>query len=62
MSKAILLSIHPEWAEKIYSGEKTIEWRVIEIEAHLTWFGWLNFIFNRSNAITQDTCYREIVK
>ena len=25
--KAIMLSIHPEWAEKIYSGEKTIEWR-----------------------------------
>lgn len=39
-----------------------IEWRVVEIEALLTWFGWLNFIFNRSNAITQDTCYREIVK
>lgn len=27
MAKAILLSIHPKWAEKIYSGEKTIEWR-----------------------------------
>ncbi len=27
MSKAILLSIHPKWAKKIYSGEKTIEWR-----------------------------------
>ncbi len=27
MSKSILLSIHPKWAEKIYSGEKTIEWR-----------------------------------
>lgn len=27
MSKAILLSIHPKWADKIYSGEKTIEWR-----------------------------------
>ena len=25
--KAILLSIKPEWAEKIYNGEKTIEWR-----------------------------------
>lgn len=25
--KAILLSIKPEWAEKIYTGEKTIEWR-----------------------------------
>ena len=25
--KAILLSIKPEWAEKIYSGEKTVEWR-----------------------------------
>ena len=25
--KAIMLSIHPEWAEKIYSGEKTVEWR-----------------------------------
>lgn len=25
--KAILLSIKPEWAEKIYKGEKTIEWR-----------------------------------
>jgi len=23
----IILSIHPKWAEKIYSGEKTIEWR-----------------------------------
>ena len=27
MTKAILLSIHPKWAEKIYSGKKTIEWR-----------------------------------
>jgi predicted transcriptional regulator len=27
MMKAILLSIKPEWAEKIYNGEKTIEWR-----------------------------------
>ena len=27
MSKAILLSIHPEWAEKIYSKEKMVEWR-----------------------------------
>lgn len=27
MSKAVLLSIHPEWAEKIYSGEKKVEWR-----------------------------------
>ena len=27
MSKAILLSIHPKWAKKIYSGEKKIEWR-----------------------------------
>lgn len=27
MAKAILLSIHPKWAEKIYSGEKTLEWR-----------------------------------
>lgn len=27
MSKAILLSIHPKWAEKIYSGEKRVEWR-----------------------------------
>jgi hypothetical protein len=25
MSKAILLSIHPKWAKKIYSGEKTVE-------------------------------------
>ena len=25
--KAILLSIKPEWAEKIYSGEKKVEWR-----------------------------------
>lgn len=23
----IILSIHPKWAEKIYSREKTIEWR-----------------------------------
>lgn len=23
----IILSIHPKWAQKIYSGEKTIEWR-----------------------------------
>ncbi len=23
----ILLSIKPKWAEKIYSGEKTVEWR-----------------------------------
>lgn len=23
----IILSIHPKWAEKIYSGEKAIEWR-----------------------------------
>ena len=27
MSKAILLSIHPKWAQKIYSGEKKVEWR-----------------------------------
>ena len=27
MSKAVILSIHPEWAEKIYSGEKEVEWR-----------------------------------
>lgn len=27
MSKAVLLSIHPKWAEKIYSGEKEVEWR-----------------------------------
>lgn len=27
MSKAVLLSIHHEWAEKIYSGEKEVEWR-----------------------------------
>lgn len=27
MSKAVLLSIHPKWAEKIYSGEKAVEWR-----------------------------------
>lgn len=27
MSKAILLSIHPKWAELIYEGKKTIEWR-----------------------------------
>lgn len=27
MSKAVLLSIHTEWAEKIYSGEKEVEWR-----------------------------------
>lgn len=23
----IIMSIHPKWAENIYSGEKTIEWR-----------------------------------
>ena len=23
----IVMSIHPEWADKIYSGEKKIEWR-----------------------------------
>lgn len=23
----IILSIHPKWAEKIYKGEKTVEWR-----------------------------------
>ena len=23
----IIMSIHPKWAKKIYSGEKTIEWR-----------------------------------
>lgn len=27
MSNAVLLSIHPKWAEKIYSGEKEVEWR-----------------------------------
>ena len=27
MSKAVILSIHQEWAEKIYSGEKEVEWR-----------------------------------
>lgn len=27
MSKAVLISIHPEWCEKIVSGEKTIEVR-----------------------------------
>ena len=27
MSKAVLLSIHPKWAEKIYSGEKAVECR-----------------------------------
>ena len=27
MSKAVLLSIHPKWDEKIYSGEKAVEWR-----------------------------------
>ena len=27
MSKSILLPIHPEWCEKIFSGEKTIEVR-----------------------------------
>jgi len=27
MSKAVILSIHPKWAEKIYSGEKEVEWR-----------------------------------
>lgn len=27
MSKAILLSIHPKWAEKIFSKEKRVEWR-----------------------------------
>lgn len=25
MSKAVLLSIRPEWCEKILSGEKTVE-------------------------------------
>ena len=27
MTKAILLSVHPEWCAKIFSGEKTIELR-----------------------------------
>lgn len=27
MSKAILLSIHPKWAAKIYADDKWIEWR-----------------------------------
>lgn len=27
MSKAVLLSIRPKRAEKIYSGEKAVEWR-----------------------------------
>lgn len=27
MSKAVILSIHPKRAEKIYSGEKEVEWR-----------------------------------
>ena len=27
MSKAVMLSIHPKWCEKIASGEKTIEVR-----------------------------------
>lgn len=27
MSKAVILSIHPKWAEKIYSWEKEVEWR-----------------------------------
>ena len=27
MTKDVILSIHPKWAQKIYSGEKTIEWR-----------------------------------
>lgn len=27
MSKAVLLSIRPEWCEKILSGEKTVEIR-----------------------------------
>lgn len=26
----IILSIHPKWAEKIYSGENSIEWRKSE--------------------------------
>lgn len=26
----IILSIHPKWAEKIYTGEKTVEWRKTE--------------------------------
>ena len=30
MIKDILLSIHPKWSSKIYSGEKTIEWRKTE--------------------------------
>lgn len=29
MSNAILLSIHLKWAQKIYSGEKTVEWRKV---------------------------------
>ena len=29
MSKAILLSIHLKWAQKIYSREKTVEWRKV---------------------------------
>lgn len=30
--KDIILSIHPKWAEKIYSGEKTVEVRKTELD------------------------------
>ena len=30
MSKAVMLSVHPKWCEKIASGEKTIEVRKYE--------------------------------
>ena len=36
MSKAVILSIHPKWAEKIYSGEKEVEWR----KTFPTWYKW----------------------
>lgn len=53
MTKAILMSIHPKWAAKIYAGEKTIEWRKsFPIKC---WFGGMKIFLYETRPIGKIT-------
>ena len=55
MAKSIMLSIHPKWAEKIYSGEKTIEWR--KTYPKKLWYGGQKVFIYETRPIGKITGY-----
>lgn len=58
MTKAILLSIHPEWAQRIFSGLKILEWR----KSVPKFDGTIKVYMYETSPIQKITGYFEIVE